>query len=241
MSATTTVARRELGAYFLSPIAYVVMAVFLFACGLAFGLGNFRTGQEASLRPLFDPWMVLILVFVLPMLTMRLISDELRTGTIETLMTAPITETQIVLGKFLGALVFYLVLLGAILLYPVLLAMYGDLDLKLLACHLLGLVLLGALYISAGVFFSACSRHQVIAVLFSFALLALITFAAAGLAQLSALEGWPRVVLQQVSVQTHFHDFVRGMLTINHVVFFVTLTGLFLFLAVKRLEMRRWQ
>ncbi len=236
-----TMARRELGAYFLSPIAYVVLAVFLFASGLAFGLGNFRIGQEASLRPLMEPWLVLILVFVLPMLTMRLLSDELRTGTIETLMTAPVTEFQVILGKFLGAFSFYLVLLAAILLYPILLMAYGPFDFKLLACHYFGLLLVGALYISVGLFFSACSKHQVIAVLFSFALLALITFATHGLSQRPELEGWPRVVLQQVAVQTHFSEFVRGMLTLNTVVFFVSMTALFLFLSVKRLEMRRWQ
>ena len=233
-----TMARRELGAYFLSPIAYAVIAIFLFASGLAFGLGTFTPGGEASLRMLFDFWMVLILVFVLPMLTMRLISDELRSGTIETLMTAPITEFEVVIGKFLGALIFYVILLGTLLLYPILLRMYGQVDVKLLLCHYLGLLLLGALYISAGLFFSACTRHQVIAVLMSFVLLALMTFASHALAQL--VEGWLRVMLQQLSVRTHFHDFVRGMLDLNHVVFFVTTTGLFLFLTVKRLEMRRW-
>ncbi|MEK6798921.1 MAG: ABC transporter permease [Planctomycetota bacterium] len=234
-------AKRELGAYFLSPIAYVTLAIFLFASGMGFGLGVFGPGEEASLRALFDPWMVMILCFVLPMLTMRLVSDELRSGTIETLMTAPISETQIVFGKFVGAFFFYLVLLVTLLIYPLLLNMYGTVDVKLLSCHYLGLLLLGGLYIATGLFFSACTKHQVVAVLFSFALLALMTFAFQALAGLDPLEGWPRVVLQQLSIRTHFHDFVRGMLDTNHVVFFVTTTALFLFLTVKRLEMRRWQ
>lgn len=238
MSNVGTVAGRELGAYFLSPIAYAVNAVFLFACGMAFGLGTFFNGGEASLRSMFEFWIVLILVFVLPMLTMRLVSDELRTGTIETLMTVPVTETDIVLGKFLGAFAFFLILLVAIILYPLLLSMYGSIDLKLLLCHYIGLVLLGALYIAVGLFFSACTKHQVIAVLISFVLLALMTFASHALAQL--VEGWPRVILQQISVRTHFSEFVRGMLDLNHVVFFLTTTGFFLFLTVKRLEMRRW-
>jgi len=232
-------AQRELGAYFLSPIAYAVIAMFLFSSGLAFGLGTFTPGGEASLRSLFDFWIVLILVFVLPMLTMRLVSDELRQGTIETLMTAPITEIEVVLGKFCGAFVFYLILLGALLLYPLLLQMYGSVDSKLLLCNYLGLLLVGALYISVGLFFSSCTKHQVIAVLLSFALLALMTFASHALAQL--VEGWPRVLLQQLSIRSHFHDFVRGMLDLNHVVFFLTTTAFFLFVTVKRLEMRRWQ
>ena len=234
-----TMAQRELGAYFLSPIAYAVIAMFLFSSGLAFGLGTFTPGGEASLRSLCDFWIILILVFVLPMLTMRLVSDELRVGTIETLMTAPITEIEVVLGKFCGAFVFYLILLATILLYPFLLQMYGPVDSKLLFCNYLGLLLLGALYIAVGLFFSSCTKHQVIAVLLSFALLALMTFASHALAQL--VEGWPRVLLQQLSIRTHFHDFVRGMLDFNHVVFFLTTTAFFLFVTVKRLEMRRWQ
>lgn len=235
----TTMVQRELGAYFLSPIAYAVSAVFLFGAGLAFGLGTFRNGAEASLRSLFEFWMVLILVFVLPMLCMRLLSEEFRSGTIETLMTAPITETEVVLGKFLGAFAFYVVLLATLLLYPILLAMYGPVDGQLLTCNYIGLLLLGGLYISVGLFFSACTKHQIIAVLLSFAVLALATFASQGLAQV--VQGWPRALLQQLSVRTHFFDFVRGLIDLNHIVFFLSLTALFLFLTVKRLEMRRWQ
>ena len=239
MRNVVTMAGRELSAYFLSPIAYAVAAVFLFASGLAFGLGTFANGAESSLRSLFEFWMVMILVFELPMLTMRLLAEEFRSGTIETLLTAPISETEIVLGKFLGAMAFFVALLATLLLYPILISLYGPLDAWLLVCNYLGLLLLGAMFISVGLFFSACTKHQIIAVLFSFSLLALMTFASRGLA--TQVEGWPRALLQQLSVQTHFFDFVRGMVDLNHVVFFVTTTGLFLFLAVKRLEMRRWQ
>ncbi|MHC5112424.1 MAG: ABC transporter permease [Planctomycetota bacterium] len=239
MGSIVTMAQRELSAYFLSPIAYVVYAIFLFTAGLVFGLGVFDPGAEASLRQLFDFWMVLILTLVMPMLTMRLVSDELRTGTIETLMTVPITETEVVLGKFLGAFVFFLALLASLLIYPVILSMYGDLDLKLLACNFLGLFLLGGLYVSIGLFFSTWTKHQVIAILLSAGALAFMTFAFQPLAQNT--EGTLRVLLQQLSVRAHFHDFVRGLIDLNHVVFFLTTTGLFLFLTVKRMEMRRWQ
>ncbi len=240
MKNVATMMQRELGAYFLSPIAYAVMAIFLFSSGLAFGLGTFQPGGESSLRTLFDPWMSLILVFVLPMLTMRLLSEEFRSGTIETLLTAPITETEVVLGKFLGAFAVYAILIATLLLYPIVLAAYGPLDVLLLLCNALGLICLGALYIAVGLFFSACSKHQIIAVLLSFALLALATFASHGLAQ-EIQAGWTRVVLQHFSIRTHFHDFVRGMFDLNHVIFFLSTTALFLYLTVKRLEMRRWQ
>lgn len=147
-----TMARRELGAYFLSPIAYAVAAVFLFCTGLAFGLGTFQNGAESSLRSLLE-WVLLILVLVLPFLTMRLLSEEFRSGTIETLMTVPITETEVVLGKFFGAFVFYVILLATLLLYPIVLSMFGPLDGWLLVSNYLGLLLLGARYISVGLLF----------------------------------------------------------------------------------------
>lgn len=236
-----TMAWRELGAYFLSPIAYAINAIFLFLTGLVFGLNTFHVGAEASLREFLSPWMMVILVLILPVLTMRLMSEELRSGTIETLMTVPITEIEVILGKFLGAFTFYVVLLLTLAVYPILLAYYGpgNFDLKLLSCHALGLLMLGGLYLSVGLFFSTCTRHQVVAVLLGLAMLALMTFAAAGFAQL--VEGWPRAVLQQLAVRTHFTEIVRGRLSLNVAVFFLSSTGLFLFLSVKRLEMRRWQ
>lgn len=239
MSNIATLARRELGAYFLSPIAYVVYAAFLFTSGLVFGLGVFQVNGEASLRFLFDFWIVLILTLVMPMLTMRLFSDEFRNGTIETLMTVPISETEIVLGKFLGAFAFFLTLIASLLLYPVILSMYGDVDPKLLLCNYIGLILLGALYVSIGLFFSAWTRHQVVAVVMTAGILAFMTFVFQPLAQQTG--GTLRMVLQQLSIRSHFGDFVRGLIDLNHVVFFLTTSGLFLFLTVKRLEMRRWQ
>lgn len=240
MNNVLTLAQREFGAFFLSPIAYAVNAIFLFSAGLAFGLGNFTPGAEASLRPTFDFWIMMILCFVLPMLTMRLMSEELRSGTIETLLTVPVSETDVVIGKFLGAVLFYLVLLATMLLYPLILARFtASFDWSLLLCNYVGLVLLGALYIAVGLFFSTMTRHQVIAVLASFALLALMTFASSALAQ--KVTGWPKVVMQQVSIRSHYEDFVKGLLDLNHLIFFLTMTALFLFLSVKLLETRRWK
>ena len=122
--------------------------------------------------------------------------------------------------------------------YPVLLASFGQVDFGLLAANALGLLLLGALYLSVGLFFSACTRHQIVAVLLSVTLLILLTLASFRLAE--TVSGTSRTVLQHVSIQTHFFDFVRGMVDLNHVVFFVTMTGGFLFLTVKILETRRW-
>ncbi|MFQ5414287.1 MAG: ABC transporter permease [Phycisphaerae bacterium] len=234
-----TMVQRELGAYFLSPIAYAMNVVFLLSAGAVFALGSFQQGAEASLRGLLSSPILFILLGVLSMLTMRLISEELRSGTIETLMTVPITETDIVLGKFLGAVVFYLVLLGTMLLYPIIMAFFGRVDFSLLICQYIGLILIGGLYIAVGLFFSAWTRHQLIAGLLSIVALAVMTFAASLIAQY--VEGWPRAVLQHLAIYSHFGDFVRGLIDVNHVVFFVTTTAFFLFLSVKALEMRRWR
>ncbi|MCH7814648.1 MAG: ABC transporter permease subunit [Planctomycetes bacterium] len=234
-----TLTRRELCVFFYSPIAYVVMAVFLAVTGIFFAKDNFLPGGEASLRVTFGNYLPVILVFVVPMLTMRLLSEEFRAGTIETLMTAPVSETDVVLGKFCGTLIFYLAMLVTTLLHVILVAVYGPLDLGLLACTYVGLILLGGLYISVGLFFSACTRNQVIAVLCSFVLLAIFTFLANYLA--GDQEGTVRVVLQHLSIVAHFQDFARGLFDLNHLIFFVSTTGLFLFLTVKVLESRRWR
>lgn len=234
-----TLTRRELAVYFYSPIAYVVLTVFLVVSGIFFGTDGFVPGNPASLRVVLGSIMPLILVFVLPMLTMRLLSEELSSGTIETLMTAPITDTEVVMGKFLGAYLFYMVMLASTLLYVVLIASFGPLDWGQAACTYLGLLLLGALYISVGLFFSACTRNQIIAVLCSFVVLAIFTFLANYVAQ--SLDGWQRAVIQHLSIVAHFQDFARGLLDMNHMIFFVSTAALFLFLAVKVLESRRWR
>lgn len=239
MQKVGTLTQRELSAFFFSPIAYVVLAVFLVVTGIFFVSDNFVPGGESSLRITFGNYLPVILVFILPMLTMRLLAEELRSGTIESLMTAPVSDADVVLGKFFGTLVFYLLMLGTTLLHVVLVSIYGTLDVGLVLASYLGLILLGGLYISVGLFFSACTRNQVIAVICSFVLLAVFTFLADYLAR--DQEGTLRVVLQHLSIVAHFQDFARGLVDTNHLIFFLSTTGLFLFLTVKVLESRRWR
>ena len=127
MSRATAIARREFNSYFYSPIAYVVIAAFLIASGFAF-YQDFVPGQAAAMRNTFN-WMVWFLVFLTPILSMGLLSQEWATGTIETLLTAPVTDADVVLGKFLGNLGLLVVMLVPTLIYVVLLALYGRPDL----------------------------------------------------------------------------------------------------------------
>ncbi len=234
-----TLTHRELSTQFYSPIAYIVITIFLVISGIFFISDNFTSGGEASVRDIFGNYMPLILVFILPMLTMRLMSEEYRSGTIETLMTAPVNDAEVILGKFFGAVLFYFVLLASTLVYPIVVSLYGPLDVGLtLSCYV-GLMLVGSLYIAVGIFFSSCTRNQVIAVLCSFVLLAVFTFLVHYIGQQQ--EGVVRVVMQHLSIISHFQDFSRGLVDITHVVFFLSSTCLFLFFAVKILEFRRWR
>ncbi len=238
MRNVTVLTQRELNAQFYSPIAYVVLAVFLVVSGIIFGSANFRPGAESSVRVLFS-LVPMTLVFFVPLLTMRLLADEFRSGTIETLMTAPINDAEVILGKFFGALLFYMVMLAATLVYPIFIAAYGQLDTGMAVSSYLGMFLVGALFISVGLFFSTCTQNQVVAGVCSIVLLAVFTFLGDYLA--ANQEGTLRVLLQHLSINTHYENFTRGMVELSGVTFFATTTILFLFLAVKMLEFRRWR
>jgi ABC-2 type transport system permease protein len=239
MTRATTIARRELTSYFFSPIAYVAMVVFLLACGFLFW-DDFQPGQMAGMRNLFD-WMVWLLVSTVPLLSMGLMAQEWSTGTVETLMTAPVGETDVVLGKFLGSFGFFIVLLGPTLLYVVVLAMYANprIDLGPICSGYLGIVLVGSLFTSIGLFCSSLTRSQVVAAVATAAVLFLITIVPWWASGKLLSESWQMVIDQ--TVFRRYVDFSRGLIDVGNVVFFVSGTAVFLFLTIKVLEMRRWK
>ena len=239
MRGTWTITQRELLAFFCSPIAYVVLVVFLGLSGYFFGTLNFSPGGEASLRILFGGVMPVILLLVMPMLTMRLMSEEFRSGTIESLMTTPVTDAAVIIGKFLGTFLFYVVLLASTLLYVVAIFAYGEPDIGGILAGYVGLLLVGALYIAVGLFFSTCTSNQIISVICSFAVLAVFAVLAHRFAR--HVEGTLRVILQHISVEHQSAEFVQGAINLNSVVFFVTSTAFLLFISVKVLESRRWR
>jgi len=232
------VARRELDAYFLSPIAYVVGAVFLFASGLWFFYDIFVPGNEASLRPLFDA-MAYMMVFAIPLLTMRLLSEEFRSGTIESLLTAPITDTQVVLGKYLGVMGFYLVLLAETVVFLVLMILFGQPDAGVAAMGYLGMLLLGSAYAAVGIFASSLTGYQLLAALLGSGILAVFAMLTRLLVTW-APEPW-NYLAAKLNAMTYFYDFSRGMFDTRGLVFFLSMTVLFLFFTVKTLESRRWR
>jgi len=233
------IAQRELSAYFFSPIAYVVLTVYLVLTGFFFTMTVFAPGEEASLRGMFEMAMPMLLVAVLPLLAMKLLSEEMRSGTIETLMTAPVTELDITLGKFFGVFAFYIVMLAGTLFYAAVIAYFGEVDLLLLISDYIALMLLGALYLSVGLFLSSWTQNQIIAGVGSVVLLLVFTWLTGAIAE--QFQGWIRASLQQLTILTHYQEMIRGKMGLDHVVFFLSTTLFFLFMTTKVLESRRWR
>lgn len=230
--------QRELMTTFLSPVAYVVAAIFLIATGYLFMTATLVEGKEATFREMLQS-MSWVLVFAVPLLTMRVIADEYASGTIETLMTAPISDVEVVVGKFFGVLIFYLALLATTLLHVVLLYLYGGTDLWALAFGYLGMVLLGALYVSIGVFASSLTKYQLVAALIGAGILALFTLLVDYFASIHG--GAWRSVLGYINISYQFEDFTKGILDTKGLVFFLSGTLFFLFLTVKVMESKRWR
>ena len=232
------IAKRELASYFYSPIAYVAMTLFLLACGFLFW-NDFQPGQPVSMRTIFE-WMVWLLVFVIPVLSMGLLAQEWATGTIETMMTAPVGETDMVLGKFLGSLGFFIVLLVPTLVYLAMLAIYGRPDYATIFSGYLGVVLVGALFIAVGLFCSSLTRSQVVAAVSAAAILFVVTIIPWWAGRSTTVVGvWRKIVDQ--GVFNRYVDFSKGIIDTGNLVFFVATTAVFLFLTIKMLESRRWK
>ena len=234
------IGRREVLSYFVSPIAYVAMCLFLVAAGFAFAQ-DFKPGQPAMMRHLFE-WMLWFLTLVVPLLCMGSISQEWASGTIETLMTAPVNDAEVVLGKFMGAVSFVLVMLAPTLFYVVLLAATATprLDVGPVISGYLGMILAGALFVAVSLFCSSITRSQVIAAVSAFAILAVIAILPWVVGSWTMLSGFWRTAVN-LAVSARYAEFAKGLIDSGHVLFFLLTTGVFLFLTTKVLESRRWK
>ncbi|HVS01155.1 MAG TPA: ABC transporter permease subunit [Thermoanaerobaculia bacterium] len=232
---------RELRGYFVSPLGWVVATGFLFFHGLSFQtivdyLNDPRA--PAAMTPLdfffggtLFYWLALL--FVAPVLTMRLLSEERKTGTIEMLLTAPVTEGQVVLGKYFGALVFYLFLWLPTVIYALLLARHLPLDWGPVAASYLGTLGIGALFLAVGTFTSALTRNQVVAAVGSFALMFLLFLPAF----LEFLVNDPAIrdAVQYLNLYQHMDEFSKGIVDSRRLVYYVSVSALFLFLTSRAL------
>ncbi len=247
------IARRELVSFLLSPIAYIALVVFYVVFGFLFYFE--KTGgpyARANMDGTFF-WSTLILVLMIPVLTMRLISEERRVGTLEGLLTAPVTHTALVLGKFLGALAFFIILLLPSLLHSYVLFHFSTTgpDAWRLVSGYLGLLLLGCFMLSFGLFCSSLTRLQVIAALIGIVMLFLFW-----LLGFFLHENPPATLTDSISehvfkalyraakfvaYERHFDSFLSGALDLRDIIFFVSFTIFFLFLAVCVVANRKWR
>lgn len=250
MHAYLILVRRELGSFFLSWTGYVVLAAVTFIIGASFSMMIHALNTEPitmSLTELFyDTFFFWVILLVAPpVITMRLFAHEKQCGTFETLMTAPVSDLQVVLAKFTGALLCYGALWLPLLALALGLRHYthepAALDPGALAGTFLGLLLMGMLFVAIGCLASSLTRSQIVSVMVSFGL-GLAILAGGFLAKaLPPQLGWPHAALSQLNLAQHLEDFSRGMVDSRAVVFYLTSTFLFLFLTLRAVESRRWK
>ncbi|HOB90723.1 MAG: ABC transporter permease subunit [Bacillota bacterium] len=227
--------KREVGAYFLSPTAYVVAAVFLSLTGYFFTAITTSLGL-AEMRLVF-PDMATIFLFVAPILTMRTIAEEKKAGTDELLFTAPVSIATIVVGKYLAVLTVYCVMLLLTFTYPGVLIKLANPDIGPIASGYLGLFLIGAVFLAVGVFASSLTNSQVVAGVITFGIL-LFTYVVSWAS--NVLSGLAGRVLSVFSVLDRMSDLQKGVINTSDILYYISIAFVFLFLAVRMLDSRRW-
>lgn len=237
--------KKEISTFFTSPIGYLVMGLFLVAMGLFLwvfdGDYNIPNSGFASLSPFFElaPW---IFIFLIPAITMRSISDEHKAGTLELLLTKPITTRQLVLGKYLGSLFLIVLTLLPTLLYVV--AIYnlgnpvGNLDVGATIGSYIGLILLGSTFASIGIFSSSLSNNQIVAFISAVSISFILFYGLYGLAQYSAF-GMMDNYINTASIKSHYESISRGVIDTRDLVYFLSVTVFFLFLTIYRIKKYR--
>jgi len=247
-----TLVRRELGGFFVSLIGYVIIAAVLLLLGISFtgilgSLNDDPGGVPVPLTELFYSTLYFWLILLLPgpVITMRSFAFEKGTGTYETLMTTPVSDWQVVLAKFTGTLLFYILtwlpLFGCIAVVRYFTGEPTLLDPWTTASTFLGIVLIGCLYMAIGCFASALTRSQIIAAMNSYVMvLGLFLLSLRSLVPAPAAD-WAAKVFSYISLSEHMEDFVRGFVDTRPIVFYLSLTVFFLFLTLKVVESRRWK
>lgn len=248
------IAGKELRSYFASPIAYIIVGLFAFIFATFYlnylgwfvqrsmGMDQFGGGESVNVnQDLIRGLMlnaVVVMLFLLPIITMRTYAEEKRSGTIELLLTSPITDLQIILGKFFGALGLYGAMLLVTVLYIAMLFKFGRPEIKPILGAYSGLVLLGAAFISFGLFISSLTKNQIVAAVgtFTFVLMLWIVDWFGDQAG-----GTLRDILSYVSVTKHFDDFAKGIIDTKHVIYYLSFITFGLFLTAKSVDSERWR
>ena len=252
----TAIAGKEIRSYFGSPVAWVLMALFAALFGYFFYLylrmfveesmaGAMGQGPQTvnvnmqMIGPLLGNASILIL-FLLPMVTMRTYSEEKRSGTIELLLTSPLKNSEIVFGKYLAAMGMYAGLLAVTVLYMAILFLWGNPALVPVLSGYLGMLLMGGGFVAVGLFISTLTNNQMVAGVASFVVF-LLLWVIGWIGDTSSMNPTISSILHYLSITEHFDDFSKGVIDTKHVIFYLSFIGFGLFLAVKSVESDRWR
>lgn len=238
MKTIGVISMKEIKSYLTSPMAYIVTAIFLALSGTFFATYLVEISYaDTSIKGFLEAGRFLILLFA-AVLTMRLIAEERKLGTWELLLTAPARDVEIVLGKFVGSLAMLTVMLALTLYYPILLMVLGDPDLGPIGTSYIGLFLLGSASLAVGIFASSLTSNQIVSAVVAGGILFALWFlgTAANFAPGALGE-----VLAYLSLSYHFSDFVRGIVDTRAVIYYLSVTAVFLYLAVRSIETGRWR
>lgn len=252
MANVLALAQKELRSYFASPIGYVIVGLFALLFGYFFyaylsffvrsseqmmmGGGAVNVNQQMIRGVLLNS--AVIILFIMPMITMRTYSEEKRSGTIELLLTSPITDLQIILGKFLGAMGLYAVMLAVTMLYMVILFFLGNPEWKPIVAGYLGLLLMGGCFVSVGLLISSLTKNQIVAGVVTFAVF-LMLWVINWIGENSGPT--TREIVNYLSITNHFDDFARGIIDTKHVIYYLSFITFGLFLTAKSVDSERWR
>ena len=247
------IAEKELRSYFASPIAYIIIGLFALIFGrffdvyLAFfvqrssGMGGMGGGPQNINQDMIRYLLMnsaVIILFVMPMITMRTYAEEKRSGTIELLLTSPLTDLQIILGKFLGAMGLYAAMLAVTMLHIGLLFWFGNPEWRPIVAGYLGLILMGGCFISLGLLISSFTKNQIVAGVITFAVFLMLWIISWNADQAGP---WARAILTHLSIIDHFDDFARGIIDTKHLVYYLSFITFGLFLTAKSVDSERWR
>jgi ABC-2 type transport system permease protein len=234
---------REWRAYFLSPLAYVILAAFLLMNGMIFSaivafLNTPGAPKGQALPFLFtNTYFWIFNLFVVPIITMRLFAEERKTGTFETLLTSPVSETTVVLGKFTGALGFFLTLWAPTLIYVWILRSQTPIDLGPVAAGYLAITMIGSYFLAIGIFASTLTKNQIVAAILAFAML--IPVFSAGLLETLSNDPKKTETLGYLNLWDHMEEFSRGVVDTRRIVYYLSATVFFLYLTVVSLSAKK--
>ncbi len=239
------IARREWLSYFYSPLGYIVLAAFWFVNGFIFStiLGYLSQpgGRSGAVLPVVfnNTFFWFFLIFFVPVIAMRLISEERKSGSIEMLLTSPVSSSTIVLGKFAAAFAFYATLWLPMFVYVLILRTLTPVDAGVFASCFLAVLLIGAFFLAVGTFASSLSKNQIVAAILGFVMIMVIF--SAGLIQSLVNDPAVKDAFSYLTIWDHMDDFARGVVDTRHVVYYVSSAALFLFLAQATLEAKKGQ